>query len=682
MHSTDAIDSRADRPGPPGDHGFKPEIQGLRALSVLAVIAAHADLPGLAGGFIGVDVFFVISGFLITRLLLAEFDRTGRIDLLAFWARRARRLLPNAFAALLGTLLLALLLFPVHNPTALVQEITYAALEMVNWHFADRAVDYFQSENPASPVLHFWSLAVEEQFYLLWPMVLVAAGLAFRGSFRRAVIALLILIWCASFTASVVLTFTEQPVAYFSTGTRVWQLATGALLAFGWPGVQQLAAGLRVPAAYLGLAAILLGVAVIKGGSSYPGLWALLPTLGTAAILGGFGAAQPQGILRGMLSLPAMQWIGARSYSWYLWHWPLLALPRMAYPEYAAIEVIAVPTSLLIACAAYAWIEMPLRQGDALRAPALTTLAGAAAGLGVVVLGAHLYWPAQTVLFPAIAARITQVDQAFRSRNQAEKDKCHLSARSRLQPDCRYGDPAASRRAVLFGDSHATHWFGPLDAAAKQAGWQLHSWTKSTCPSADVRVLRKGLPHPTCRAWYEEMMARLIGVDRPDLVIMSNSTHYPQSILDSSGQHLTGKQAEGALHEGYRSTMARLLAAGVEVAVIRDIPTAKPHFRSCYVAGGDCVSPQSQALSAPDLGANAGREFARGVRIIDLTDELCRNGECPITRNGRLIYRDSSHLATTYSPALAPTLVPHLQAIAARLAKPEASQRAAEGRAP
>jgi peptidoglycan/LPS O-acetylase OafA/YrhL len=186
----------------------------MRALSVLAVIAAHAGLPGLPGGFTGVDVFFVISGFLITRLLLAEVDATGRIDLLVFWARRCRRLLPNAFAALIGTVLIAVFLFPGYDLIVLAREVKYAALEIANFYFIDKGVDYFGSDLRASPVLHFWSLSVEEQFYIGWPLLLSGLAVAFGASYRRAAVVLLAIIWCVSFALCVSLTSSEQPVAY------------------------------------------------------------------------------------------------------------------------------------------------------------------------------------------------------------------------------------------------------------------------------------------------------------------------------------------------------------------------------------------------------------------------------------------------------------------------------------
>jgi peptidoglycan/LPS O-acetylase OafA/YrhL len=662
--------------------GFQPEIQGMRALSVLAVVLAHAAIPGFGGGFIGVDVFFVISGFLITRLLLAEIERTGRIDLPGFWARRARRLLPNAFAALLGTLVLALAFFPVPNPATLIREISLAALEVVNFHFARKAADYFQADGPVSPVVHFWSLAIEEQFYLVWPVLLGGTVLAFKRSVRRAALILLAVMWCASFAACVMQGNAEQAGGYFRTETRIWQLATGALLAAGWPAVERLAPHWRAAMAWLGAGAILAGIAVIPGGRGYPGLWALMPTLGAAGLIAGFGGAAPQSVLRRSLNLPVMQWIGARSYSWYLWHWPLLALPRIAYPDNVYFELIAVPASLAIACAAYAWIETPFREGGILRARPAATLAGAAAALLLTLGATQLSWSAFSVLRPDLAARITEVETASKARNKVYLDGCHLDENDRVQGECRYGDAAAPRRVVLFGDSHAAQWFEPLRLAAGQTGWQLQAWTKSACPSADAHFRLDSQRYAMCRTWYEERMAQLTGPGRPDLVILSNSVYHLDDIWDvAAGGVLAGSAAEQALRDGFRGTVQRLAAAGVEVVVIRDIPKAARNYRNCYIAGRRCSTPQHKALSVPDLAVEAARGFDAGVRIVDLTDEFCRNGECAITRDGMLMYRDGTHLAANASVVFAPVLAGHLKMLAAALpaAKPSL---AAEARLP
>jgi peptidoglycan/LPS O-acetylase OafA/YrhL len=653
------------------DHGFQPEIQGMRALSVLAVVFAHAGVSGLAGGFIGVDVFFVISGFLITRLLVAELARTGRIDLLAFWARRARRLLPNAFATLLVTVLLALFLFPGYEPSSLAREISFAALEVVNFHFGDKAVDYFQQDGPASPVLHFWSLAVEEQFYAIWPVLLLTVGLMFRRSAIRSATILLALIWCASFAANIVLTAYDQPLAYFNTGTRCWQLATGALLAICWPDVERWSRGLRIVMAWGGLAAILGATAFLGEGQGYPGFWALLPTLGAAGVLAGFGAVAPESLLRRSLNQPMMQWIGARSYSWYLWHWPLIALPRITFPDSPYIEVIAVPVSLVVACCAYSWIETPFRKGTIFRAPALPTLAGALAALGIVVGAGQLYQPVLLLIDKTAATRFAWIEAAARDFSQGENEQCLVSDEKIFQPDCPYGDAAGRYRVVLFGDSHAAHWFAPLNAAAKQAGWQLRLNAKPACPAAEVSVRRKGKRYITCDQWRESVMAQLTTARRPDLVVISNRTSfdYGGAVYDpATGEQIFGDQAQENWKAGLRKTITRLVDAGIEVLVIRDVPRMEKSYRNCLLTGEECAAPRKSAVERfPAMDAEVARAYGNRILLADFTDQFCTAALCPGARNGVILYRDTNHLTATYAATYTPQMTQYLQLFAERL---------------
>jgi peptidoglycan/LPS O-acetylase OafA/YrhL len=645
---------------------FQPEIQGMRALSVLAVVWAHGRLPGLPGGFTGVDVFFVISGFLITRLLLAEMTRTGRIDLLAFWARRARRLLPNAFAALIGTVLLALFLFPGYSPGQLAREIMSAAIQLANFHFANDMIDYFQSENAASPVLHFWSLSVEEQFYMVWPPVLLGIGLYFGQNRGRAAIILLSLVWCASFAASFYITYDEQPFAYFSTWTRCWQLATGGLLAAGWQRVEQFPSRLRAAFAWLGLTAILVGIALLDEGFAYPGGWALLPTLGAAALIAGFGAASPACLLRRGLSAPVMQWIGERSYSWYLWHWPLLTLPRITYgDDVPYIELIAVPASFAIACAAYSWIETPIRKGKVFAVRPLPTLAAAGAGLAVVIAAGYLHMPALFLKDPEQANKVLLVEAASKDVPPHYKHKCHQRQKPKDQGQCLYGDTAAKRRIALFGDSHAAHWFAGLDPAAKQSGWALHVSTKAACPFADVVVLGKySDPYTECREWREHNLAKLVGSSRPDIVILSNylSIYYQRLVDPASGRRLTPEQARETLKSGARKTIERLLAAGIDVVLIRDTPQANRNYQRCFIVNkSGCARPRKQALPPADVEDMVAQEFAGRVKLFDFTDAICSGAECPITKDGVIVYRDSHHLTASFSTSLAPHMLRMLE---------------------
>jgi peptidoglycan/LPS O-acetylase OafA/YrhL len=637
---------------------FQPEIQGLRAVAVLTVIWAHAGLPGLPGGFTGVDIFFVISGFLITRLLLAEIERTGRVDLIAFWARRARRLLPNAYATLLGTLLLALFFFPAYDPDLLLEEITHAALQVVNFLFIDRAVDYFQTETPPSPVLHFWSLSVEEQFYIIWPLLLAGICIVGRGRVLRRVLMGLGLIWFASFAASLAYSYTEQPVGYFNTGTRCWQLATGALLAAGWRSVDSLAQSWRVGLAWLGAAAILVGLLAIDEARLYPGFWALLPTLGGAALLAGFPAASPSNLLRRGLSLPAMQWVGERSYSWYLWHWPLLALPRATYPDTSYLPL-AVPASLLVACAAHAWIEKPLRHSTAATRAPRASLIGAAAGLALVLAVGHAYLPALFLVNEPVAARAMQINAAVANNALPKITRgCSLSIQRVDQPECLFGDVTSSHSVVLAGDSHAAQWAEAMQIAASQEGWRINTWTKAGCPLADVSIYRKNSPYLACTQWRNIVMDRLTGADTPDLVILSNALAYGDQIYDAQSGELIGDhaEAEAAWREGLRRTLRRLLAAGTAVAVLRSTPYIDKDYQGCLMRGGDCARPRDAAVPAPPLDADLMREFGDKLRIIDFSDEICTGQVCPPIRNGLVAYRDSTHISYIYARTFAPKI--------------------------
>jgi hypothetical protein len=477
---------------------------------------------------------------------------------------------------------------------------------------------------------------------------------------------LLALIVCVSFAASLWFTVTEQPTAYFSTGTRCWQLGIGALLAAGWAGVERLPPPSRAAMAWLGLTAILAGVALLDENRGYPGVWALWPTLGAAGLLAGFEAAAPDGLLRRGLSLPVMQWLGARSYSLYLWHWPLLALPRAVMPDSPYIELIALPASFVFASAAYSWLENPVRQSRQLAASPLRTLAAAMAGVAVVTGAAQAYMPTMFFLDKAVALRAVQIKTASRDVSLAAKDGCLLPKGDLVQyPECLYGDVSARSRAVLFGDSHADHWFPALNAAAMQTGWQLRAWMKSACPSADAPLYYGGLPYRGCQEWRDKMIAMLTGANRPDLVIMSNALNYAGRIYDvGTGDVLPRREANERLREGFRTIIRKLIAAGVNVLVIRDIPKANREYQSCLLTGLNCSVSRKQAFVDDPLDADVAREFGDRVTLVDFNDQICSASTCPIVSNGVIIYRDRGHLTATYAATFAPQMAELLRSFA------------------
>ena len=340
---------------------FRGDVQGLRAVAVLTVVAAHAGVPHLPGGFVGVDVFFVISGFLISGLLFAELERGGSLSLSGFWARRARRILPAATVVLVATVVMSLFWTTVIDARDVLDDAAWSAAFLANVHFAQQGVYYFAAETGPSPLQHYWSLAVEEQFYVVWPLLLIAVTVAARVLSRRgkqqrlargSVLAVLLVVTAASFAWSVHVTSTSPTSAYFSTPARVWELAIGAVVALLAP---RLAPRIPRPVGWLlslgGLAAVAAAVVVIDETTPFPGYAAALPVLGTAALL---LAGSAPGLLlapvRWLLDNPVMRRVGDWSFSLYLWHWPALVLTeRNAGRDLTAVETAAVVLVVLIA---------------------------------------------------------------------------------------------------------------------------------------------------------------------------------------------------------------------------------------------------------------------------------------------------------------------------------------------
>ncbi|WP_256841267.1 acyltransferase family protein [Ornithinimicrobium cryptoxanthini] len=396
----------------PGRHSgtahFRPDIEGLRAVAVLMVLAFHAGLPFAPGGFAGVDVFFVISGFLITGLLVREVERSGRVSLLTFYARRAKRLLPAASLVLVATGILSWLFIPRIRWAEIGGDLVASAAYLVNWRLASRSVDYLAEDSVASPVQHYWSLAVEEQFYIFWPLLIVlGAWLVHRHRLRtRPVLgALLVLVVLASLGWSVVATATQPETAYFVTTTRLWELGIGGLVAITAPFWQRVAPGPATGIAWAGLLALASSATLLGPATPWPGSAALLPTLGTAAVIAGGFAARSRGPVR-LLGAAPMREIGATSYSLYLWHWPLLVVAAAAWGELSLWQGVAIAAlSYVPARLTYALVENPIRS-----APVMSRLPTLALGLGAActVLGVG----AGLTLVRGMASSIEQAEAA------------------------------------------------------------------------------------------------------------------------------------------------------------------------------------------------------------------------------------------------------------------------------
>ncbi len=658
--ATNSGDGMAQRRAQPGSAAFRPDIQGLRAVAVLAVVLYHAHLPGLTGGFVGVDIFFVISGYLICGLLNRELAATGGIDLARFWLKRARRLLPNAALTLLAVLIGTALLQPGYQFLPVSRGVMAAVLSFANLHFAARDLDYFADDAQPSPVLHFWSLSVEEQFYIAWPLMLALAAWLYRRKAAQNAIWLLACVWLASFLAAMIAVRFSMPLAFYHCEMRAWQLATGGLLAVLAPRLAAVPVGWRSAAGWVGLAGISVAMVTFDDTLAYPGFWSLLPTLSTAAVL---AAPQSWGAPSSVLALAPLRWIGDRSYSLYLWHWPALVLLPSTMPGSDLAVPAALAVASLVAAVTYHLVEAPIRDMRFGLSPRWPGFAMAVASIAVVLMGTHVLakpiWHRDKVL--VAFEKAVKTARADKGRNI--KAHCNRTFVQVDQPLCAFGDAAATRTAVLLGDSHAAQWFEALDTVAKTNGWRLLTWTKSACPIADIPTWHKRLRSRffACETWRKAVLARLIGAERPQVVFMASFVESAGLVLNpETGAVLPRSVGVPAWRDGFAATIRKLQDADIETVVIADTPRANSTYADCLAAGKGkaCDRPRSEAApkDRPDIEA----AMQTGAKMLDLTDRICGPDSCPAQKDGLIVYRDQSHLTSHFAASVADAFQPFL----------------------
>jgi peptidoglycan/LPS O-acetylase OafA/YrhL len=671
---------RTPLPDEAGSRGFRPDVEGLRAVAILAVLVCHAGVPFFAGGYVGVDVFFVISGFLITRLLLGEMEARRTVSLRGFYARRAKRLLPLSALLLAAIGVLSLLIFSPLRATETSGDIVSSALYVANWHFAAQSIDYFAQGLEPSPVLHLWSLAIEEQFYLVWPGLMLAVTWWFRKRRRkvRPVLGLTVtLIFVVSLLFGIVLTDQTPAAAYFSTFGRAWELALGAMLAL--LGAVRLPRHAAAALGWLGLAAIVYACLAFTATTPFPGVAALVPTLGTAALIlaGSSVHTQPGGAPAGLLSLAPVRHIGRVSYSWYLWHWPFLVFAAALFgPLSVAAGLAVVAAAWLPSVASHALVEDPVRRARSLaRLPNRAILLGAACtGVAVVsgILVSNLQPSFQTASANEVKGAAALPEQprpqqtaaavrpnplrARADRSRAFYDGCLVGIEGTNSNRCLYGDPSGKRTLILFGDSHAMQYFSPLEALAEEHHWRLIALTKAECTPGEVRVRSMVVDreYSQCDAWRESALARIEEAGDSAMVVMSGDTAY--TAYGEGGEELSGSANAEALQGGYEKTLRRIRAAGLQTVVIRDTPASSSDVPSCV--SEDLQHLESCAFPRP---REWDREFderaaaaSPNTHLIDLTAEICPGELCRAVIGNALVYRDKSHLTATFARTLTP----------------------------
>jgi peptidoglycan/LPS O-acetylase OafA/YrhL len=637
------------------------DIQGLRAVAVLLVVVYHAGL-GVSGGFSGVDVFFVISGFVITTSLLDELAATGRLSLPAFYRRRVKRLLPALAVMVFAVAVLATFANPVGSQRTAALTGIWASLFSSNAFLYRVGTGYFDVSGTLNPLLHTWTLAVEEQFYIVFPVLLFIGWRVGRRVARSKAIAggLIASVSAGSFLLSLALSHegvvaaVHRPmqIAFYSSPTRAWEFGAGALLALCASPVARLPNVLARALGIVGAGATLYGAFSIPGTAEFPGTAALYPVLGTTAIIAA-GTAGRTAVSR-LLAVPLLNWMGDRSYSWYLWHWPIIVFAKALVPGAGLAGPVGAAVSLLPAAMSYRWIENPVRRNHKIRGPRVVALAATCVLLAVAacfgLLGATNLLSRTAPMRDWQQSRAAHADELRGCEGSTPYGSATPSA-------CTWNVKSARGRIVLIGDSNASHFAEPVIRAGNRAGYSVTLVTFFGCPFVDVHVVGSSAGDEPCRTFYSESMAELLRT-RPNLVVTAARTDgyiAGHIALGATGRSITTNSTRRAdlWRGGLTATLSHLNGAGIPVLVVEAVPEVSSRTTECAVVlvlSHSCSSTVARALVDARLRSSVdvqGATIAASSQSYDLNLEsaFCSSKRCYSYRQGRLLYRDSDHLS-------------------------------------
>ncbi len=645
-------------------HGhFRGDIEGLRALAVTIVVLFHMGLDTFSGGFVGVDVFFVLSGFLITSLILREITTSGSLHLANFYARRARRLLPMAAITLAATALTARFVLYSVDRASLSGDVTSATLYFSNFHFGATQTNYMNQEAARSPLLHFWSLSVEEQFYLAWPFMAVLAT-ARRGPLARLlhrwspatrIAGLSGIIIVASAIASAKLTATQGPLAYYGIHTRAFELASGAFLAATITKLPVFKGLLVSLVGWAGIAAIGASAVIYGRSTQFPGTAAWIPVLGTIAILIG-GRAHARLSPTSVLSSAPMRYVGKVSYAWYLTHWPAIVLVSYAVSNGGSRlapwpwRIAAVAGSFVVAVAANRWFENPIRFAAPLvRRKLLTFAVAVLCSVGAIASGIAGQGNA------AVDAGSLGIDSP-----RQHTYGCNVAHDDVALHTCMLGDPHGTKTIALFGDSHGAMLAAGLDELGRIRHWRILQLTKEGCFLAEVtiqHVFYQGSPYLQCNSWRLNALAYLRA--HPVDIVISTRTGQSIERIFQGDAVLKGAAAREEYRRGFQAALTDLRGAAREILVFEDPPRAFQSMKDCVAAH---PMPRNACDFSRAVGIHSDRELLGVEAAInderlyfsDITDDICPKPRCPARMaDGRLRYWDSNHFTDQYSFTLA-----------------------------
>ena len=670
--------------GQAGKPPFRPDLEGLRAVAVVLIVLYHINTRLAPGGYVGVDVFYVLSGYFITGLLLHEWETRRRISLRAFYARRMRRILPAAALVIAVTCLFSYLVLPPLRFAEVGRDAVASALYVSNFRFAIARTSYLSYNLSPSPFLHYWSLGVEEQFYLFWPLLIgLTLYLGSRKMIAKKVAGLVIVgISAASLFCSVWLTGLSQPWAFFTLPSRVWELGVGALLALAFSMSYSLADTVRKWADWLGLGIIVFSAYYLSDNTAFPGYAVILPVAGSALVIaGGVGNA------RCLLSWRPMRAIGRWSYSIYLWHWPLLVLMPiyLSRPLRWEEKLVMAVFTVAISAVSYRLVEMPIRSGRWLsdrtwRGLALgLALSGSAALVGVALLRQPIPVGEGSVAAPTSPPTISTLAKAANTKyvpanldpslTKSDQlplpysDGCHLAFTDVRSGLCRYADLSSLKTVVLFGDSHAAQWFPAVETAARTNRWRLENLTKSACAantSIPPSPYEPGSKYTECTVWHHSILKRLKR-EHPQLIILSSNIPY-------FSKGLTRKQ----ILTGLARMIDEVRPLADYILVLGDVP----HMQFQIIAeclsehmqdATACTTPRAQAVDTKMEQSMRRIAQTHGATYVSTSNWICPGKTCPVIVGNLLTYREGGHIEPAFARLLAPHFLPFLPSPNARV---------------
>jgi len=678
VRTVDTLPSEAGAASPsPVPHGsipYRSDIDGIRAVAVVLVVLYHAGVPGFSGGYIGVDVFFALSGFLITSVVMAQAS-SGRFSLVGFYAGRVRRLLPLSLLTLVTTVAFGVWLLPATRAVELVHDARSALFYVANRRFADKAVAYVDTDVTDAMLTHFWSLSIEEQFYFVWPLLIGGAALVARRSARLSLRAIVIgitsIVSAGSLLASLMLTSSGGSAAYYATHLRLWEMSLGGLLAALGARVAA-RAGARATLQVIALGLIVFAAFRFDDFTPYPGSAALLPVLATLALLAAGGAGGP---VDAVLGARPLRYLGERSFAIYLWHWPMLGISALLVERYdSSLDnttriTLAVGAALVLAHISHLSVENPIRFSKRLRSAAIPTVVAAVACMALLSIGGRVTQDAVVSASAAVwsAAPVDPVD-AVADTAAIDFKACHNGQGQETTDEeanfCVAGDPSGNQTIVLVGDSHGQHWAPAFDEAGQLNGWRVLVTTRSACLVYDIPIFSTRLEvlDDGCRNWGRAVEAAIAAEPNVDLVVVGRSFAYFPTIRADDGSPLGDAEGEAALEEAALAFVTPLLDLGASVILMEDTPWANSSIPDCLLEAtprdaeqcdfnGGTAEREFPLIRAERAAVNRTASTADAVMSFD--DLVCPGGRClAVTADGLITYRDQHHLTATYSRTL------------------------------